>query len=104
MAKWSPRFEEALIVLIKDWLKHKGKSQADLGKSLKASSSRMPALLEVLQKDYFVGGLPKVAEKLCEIENHWDEPKEDSIERKVKSDPFNQLDLLLEELQVNCDN
>ena len=53
MAKWNSQIEEELTILIKDWLKQKGKTQKDLRKILNASSDRMPTLIEVLKKEYF---------------------------------------------------
>ena len=64
MPQWSDEIEEELILLLKDWLKAQGRTQADLKKSLDAVSTRMPALLEVLKKEFMNGGLPKVAECL----------------------------------------
>ena len=71
MPKWTQKLEEDLTLLIKDWLKHNGKTQVDLREHLKTNSSRMPALIESLRKEYSLGGIPKVAQKLCEIENDW---------------------------------
>ena len=106
MTKWNKQIEEELTLLIKDWLKNKGRTQLDLRESLQASSSRMPALLEVLRKEYSLGGIPKIAERLCSIETDWAQQETLSPEdqESMKSDPFNQLDLLLEELQGNCKN
>ena len=50
MESWTTKSEEDLTLLIKDWLKAQNRTQADLGKSLQSSSSRMPALIEVLKK------------------------------------------------------
>ena len=106
MTKWNKEIEEELTLLVKDWLKNKGRTQLDLRESLEASSSRMPALLEVLRKEYALGGIPKIAERLCSIENDWaqQETLRPEDQENMKSDPFNQLDLLLEELQGNCKN
>tara|TARA_B100000700_G_C14903010_1_gene788296 strand:- start:269 stop:589 length:321 start_codon:yes stop_codon:yes gene_type:complete len=106
MHKWSPEIEKELTSLVKDWLKNKRKSQVDLKESLCANSSRMPSLMEILQKEYSFGGIPKVAEKLCSIEKDWNQqnndPKEDH--QQEKNDPFNQLDLILEELKDDFNN
>tara|TARA_Y100001968_G_C19333838_1_gene705730 strand:- start:408 stop:728 length:321 start_codon:yes stop_codon:yes gene_type:complete len=106
MKKWTKEIEEELTLLVKDWLKNKGRTQVDLRESLQASSSRMPALLEVLRKEYSLGGIPKIAERLCSIENDWmkQETPRPEDQQSIKSDPFNQLDLLLEELQGNLKN
>ena len=51
MAAWTPELEAELSQLLKDWLKQQGRTQADLRRSLKAVSTRMPALLEVLERN-----------------------------------------------------
>ncbi len=99
MKKWSQQTEEELAQLIKDWLKQQGRTQSDLRNSLKADSSRMPALLEVLQREYLSGGFPRVANRLCSIEASWSQSKLDIKDDSVESDPFSQLDLLLEEMK-----
>ncbi|WP_320664197.1 hypothetical protein [Prochlorococcus sp. MIT 1223] len=104
MIKWSKDLEEKLTFLIKDWLKHRGKTQADLKESLKASSSRMPNLIEVLKADFKKGGIATIAERLCSIESNWINPQQEINNNQEESDPFNQLDLLLEELRENINN
>jgi len=107
MPKWTQDLKEELTLLIKDWLKHNGKTQIDLREHLGANSSRMPALLESLKKEYSLGGIPKVAQKLCEVENDWSlqtqNNKENLSAEKESTDPFNQLDLILEELREDSD-
>ena len=49
MAKWSEQIENELTLLIKDWLKAQGRTQADLRKSLEAVSSRMASLVDELK-------------------------------------------------------
>ena len=49
MSGWTPEFEADLTLLLKDWLKQQGRTQADLRRNLRAVSTRMPALLEVLE-------------------------------------------------------
>tara|TARA_B100000700_G_scaffold267666_1_gene307670 strand:+ start:91 stop:411 length:321 start_codon:yes stop_codon:yes gene_type:complete len=106
MEKWTNETEEKLTLLIKEWLKNQGRTQVDLKESLQALSSRMPALIEVLKKEYSLGGIAKVAEKLCSIENDWSQEEQFNKvnQEHSKNDPFNQLDLLLEELQEDCKN
>ena len=67
MPQWSTQIEEDLTLLLKDWLKAQGRTQADLRTSLQAVSTRMPALIDVLKKEYMKGGLPKIASLLCTI-------------------------------------
>ena len=104
MKSWSLKFEEDLTLLIKDWLKHKGKTQADLSHSLNAESTRMPALLDVLKKEFSKGGMSKLIERLCIIEEDWSinikQVKGDQT--KVSKDPLGQLDLLIEEILEDC--
>ena len=108
MSKWSKEIEEELTLLLKDWLKAQGRTQADLRKSLKASSSRMPALLEAIQIEYRKGGLPNVAAHLCSIEKSWVNSQQPEIETEEKNlessvDPFGQLDLLIEKIREDCE-
>lgn len=102
MSKWSSQIEEELTLLIKDWLKQQGRTQADLRRSLQAVSTRMPALLEVLEKEHRLGGMPQVAERLCEVEAKWAETNSSPSENATNADPFNQLDLLLQEIRDDC--
>lgn len=109
MTKWSEQIEEELALLIKDWLKAQGRTQADLQKSLKAFSMRMPALLEVLKKEYKQGGLPNVASLLCKVEENWSTHKQTEENEGTHllnrpKDPFDQLDLLIEEIREDCDS
>lgn len=97
--------EEELVVVLKDWLKHQGRTQADLRRSLKATSTRMPALIEVLEREHRLGGLPKLAARLCAIEADWErnpasgEGQTDLKSNNDEADPFGQLDLLLQEIR-----
>ena len=111
MPKWSEQLEDELTLLLKDWLKAQGRTQADLRKSLNADSTRMPALVDVLKHEYIQGGLPKIASCLCAIERQWADKIEheavqldhnDLLEQSI--DPFGQLDLLLEEIREDCEN
>ena len=70
-ARWSKDIEEDLILLIKDWLKHIGRTQSELCQSLNLPSARMPTLIESLKKDFNSGGIPKIANRLCEVEELW---------------------------------
>ena len=105
MKNWSPKIEEELSLLIKDWLKQHGRTQADLRQSLQADSSRMPALLDVLKEEYAKGGLPKIVSKLITVEESWcnQQPLERTEEGLERRDPFGQLDFLLEEIKKDCD-
>lgn len=99
MESWTKETEEELTLLIKDWLKGQGRTQSDLGKSLKANSSRMPALIEVLKEEFKKGGMAFVASKLCLIERGWVTGKESQSESNDNPDPFSQLDFILQELK-----
>lgn len=57
MSGWSPDFENDLTQLLKDWLKSQGRTQADLRRSLRAASTRLPSILEVLERDYKAQGI-----------------------------------------------
>ncbi|KGG15017.1 MULTISPECIES: hypothetical protein [unclassified Prochlorococcus] len=102
MEKWNQNIEKEISLLIKDWLKQKGKTQKDLRIILKAGSDRMPALMEVLKEKYRSGGLAELAGVLCDIEQRWSESNSTNEEEKKAEDPFGQLDLLLEEIKEDC--
>tara|TARA_Y100001968_G_scaffold320056_1_gene352496 strand:- start:256 stop:579 length:324 start_codon:yes stop_codon:yes gene_type:complete len=104
MTKWDEATEEELTLLIKDWLKQQGKTQADLKTSLEAISSRMPALIDALKKEYYIGGLPQLARKLCFIEETWSKSHSDPDNKKEPlEDPFGQLDLLVKEIKEDLE-
>ncbi len=99
MAKWSKNTEEEIMLLIKDWLKHQGKTQKNLKESLHSDSERINSLLDSLSEEYASGGLPKLVNKLCSIEEAWIEGNTNKSLSRTDEDPFSQLDLLLEELK-----
>jgi len=103
MSSWSPKLEEDLVNLLKDWLKQRGRTQADLRISLQAASTRMPAILDVLKKEYREGGMHKLVAKLCSIEEQWSTNLPKTTDNKSSEDRFGQLDLLLQEIRDDCD-
>ncbi len=107
MSQWSEQIEEELTLLLKEWLKSQGRTQADLKRSLKADSSRVQSLLKILKKDFTKSGLPEVAARLCMVEEEWANSANPQIKKEVNRledpiDPCDQLDLLLEELREDC--
>ena len=104
MSGWTPEFEADLTLLLKDWLKQQGRTQADLRRNLRAVSTRMPALLEVLEREHNMRGLAGLADRLCSVEAEWHgQPSADSVGAKTaEDDPFGQLDLLLQEIRDDC--
>jgi hypothetical protein len=94
-----------LQAFLKDWLRHAGRTQADLRRALRASSIRMPVLLEELSRLYGRDGLIGLAERLCEIESLWQgEDLAGEDEQQVPlglQDSLGQLDLLLEEIRLD---
>ena len=102
MEKWNSQIELEITQLVKDWLKQKGKTQKDLRKILNADSERMPAMIKILKKEYSSGGLPKLASLLCSIEEKWSNKSKNTEQAEFSTDPFSQLDLLLEEIQEDC--
>ena len=104
MSGWTPEFEADLTLLLKDWLKHQGRTQADLRRNLRAVSTRMPALLEVLEREHKLRGLAGLADRLCTVEAEWHgQPLSDSAGvATAEDDPFGQLDLLLQEIRDDC--
>jgi hypothetical protein len=91
---------EDLQAFLKDWLRHCGRTQADLRRALRAPSIRMPVLVEELERIQSEGGLPSLVERLCEIEGRW-QNAEDSDDENLDSvqDSFSQLDMLLQEIR-----
>ena len=99
MSHWTNKLEEELTLLLKEWLKAQGRTQSDLSKSLNSESSRMPAILDVLKREHRTGGMPHIVAKLCSIENDWSNGTTNSYQIKENTDPFGQLDLILQELK-----
>ena len=104
MSGWTPEFEADLTLLLKDWLKQQGRTQSDLRRNLRAVSTRMPALLEVLEREHKMRGLAGLADRLCAVEAEWHgQPSKDSVDgASTEDDPFGQLDLLLREIRDDC--
>jgi hypothetical protein len=95
---------EDLQAFLKDWLRHCGRTQADLRRALRASSIRMPVLVEELERIQATGGLPSLVERLCEIEGRWQsevdhDESEDGDRADSVLDSFSQLDMLLQEIR-----
>ncbi|MCP9883237.1 hypothetical protein KBY65_12265 [Cyanobium sp. Alchichica 3B3-8F6] len=94
---------EDLQTFLKDWLRHTGRTQADLRRALQAGSIRMPVLLEVLQRTYSRDGLPGLADQLCRVEELWqsedDAGGSDDAGLPGLEASLGQLDLLLQEIR-----
>ena len=91
---WSKDIEEELILLIKDWLKQTGRTQSELCQTLNLPSARMPTLIESLKKDFNSGGIPKIANRLCEVEELWKNGGEGKTKKGLELNSSGQLDLL----------
>ena len=91
---WTTELEEDLILLIKDWLKQTGKTQSELCQSLNLPSARIQTLIDFLKKDFISGGIPKVANRLCEIEELWIKDEGKNSKMKLDLNTSAQLDLL----------
>ncbi len=91
---WSKDIEEELILLIKDWLKQTGRTQSELCQTLNLPSARMPTLIESLKKDFNAGGIPKIANRLCEVEELWINNGEEKKKNSFELNSSGQLDLL----------
>ena len=102
MNKWNKEIEEEVTLLVKDWLKQKNKTQKDLKRILNASSERMPVLIDTLKLEYSTGGLSQLLKVLCAAEEYWEQGNQIKQSEEIISDPFGQLDLLLEELKEDC--
>ena len=92
--RWSKDIEEDLILLIKDWLKQTGRTQSELCQTLNLPSARMPTLIESLKKDFNSGGIPKIANRLCEVEELWLKSGEMKKKKNFELNSSGQLDLL----------
>ena len=92
--RWSKDIEEDLILLIKDWLRQTGRTQSELCQSLNLPSARMPALIDSLKKDFNSGGIPKIANRLCEVEELWTNGGEEKTKKSFELNSSGQLDLL----------
>ena len=105
MATLTSEQRDDLQAFIKDWLRHAGRTQADLRRALQASSIRMPVLMELLEATYASQGLSGLAAQLCGIEDRWqDEDDWQESEKPVPSldDSLGQLDLLLREIRMDA--
>ena len=91
---WSKDIEENLVLLIKDWLRQTGRTQSELCHSLNLPSARMPTLIESLKKDFRSGGIPKIANRLCEVQELWGSYKGASTKESSELNSSEQLDLL----------
>ena len=91
---WSKEIEEDLILLIKDWLRQTGRTQSELCHKLNLPSARMPTLIESLKKDFSSGGIPKIANRLCEVEELWRNDDEEKTNKSAELNMSGQLDLL----------
>ena len=94
-----------LQAFLKDWLRHSGRTQADLRRALRASSIRMPVLLEELARVHSRDGLAGLAQRLCEIESLW-QGEDQGIDGDDQApisldDSLGQLDLLLQEIRLD---
>ena len=99
----NPDQVEDLQAFLKDWLRHTGRTQADLRRALRAASIRMPVLLEALQDVYQAHGLVGMVDRLCSIEAIWQEEDQGGgpsrLDEDDAGDSFGQLDLLLQEIR-----
>ena len=103
MTSLSEQQLEDLQVFLKDWLRHTGRTQADLRRALQASSIRMPVLLEVLQHTYSQQGPVGLAERLCAVEERWQQEDGAPVLAPggIPQADLGQLDLLLQEIRAD---
>ena len=92
--RWSKDIEEDLVLLIKDWLRQTGRTQSELCQSLHLPSARMPTLIESLKKDFNSGGIPKIVNRLCKIEELWEHGGGEKTKKIFNLNSPGQLDLL----------
>ena len=92
--RWSKDMEEDLILLIKDWLRQVGKTQSELCQSLNLPSARIQTLIDFLKKDFISGGIPQIANRLCEIDAFWHGGEGPKSTKNIELNTSAQLDLL----------
>ena len=63
-------------------------------KTLNLPSARMPTLIESLKKDFNSGGIPKIANRLCEVEELWANGEGGKTKKSFELNSSGQLDLL----------
>ncbi|QPN66592.1 hypothetical protein [Synechococcus sp. CBW1006] len=95
---------EDLQSFLKDWLRHAGRNQADLRRALRAASIRMPVLVDVLEQIHHADGLTGLAERLCGIEELWQQEDQGvdpqaTVGHSALDDQLGELDLLLREIR-----
>lgn len=90
---------DQLQQLLRDWLRHNGRTQSDLRRALRATSIRMPVLVDALHRIYRLEGVAGLAGTLCDIEERWqsDGPPPDRDDDPEAA--LGQLDLLLAEIR-----
>ena len=91
---WSKEIEEELILLIKDWLRQVGKTQSELCQSLNLPSARMQTLIDFLKKDFISGGIPQIANRLCEIDEFWNGGEGPKLKKNIDNIPNYLRDLI----------
>ena len=91
---WSKDIEEDLVLLIKDWLRQTGRTQSELCQTLNLPSARMPTLIESLKQDFNSGGIPQIANRLCEVEELWTNGEGGKTKKSFELNSSGQLDLL----------
>lgn len=108
MATLSAEQLDDLQSFLKDWLRHAGRTQADLRRSLRAGSVRMPVLVDALHRTYSRGGLIELVSQLCAIEAEWHGEDQAAVLTQLGegaelpsalSGSLEQLDLLLQEIR-----
>lgn len=106
MAALSSEQREELQAFLKDWLRHAGRSQADLRRALRVSSVRMPVLIDALDRTYSQGGIVELVHRLCAIEAAWHSEDQAAVLQGLEPGSvapadlgLEQLDLLLQEIR-----
>ena len=103
MASFTAEQLDDLQAFLKDWLRHSGRTQADLRRALRAASIRMPVLIEELARIHQREGLSGLADRLCAIDALWqttDQGQDPAEAGGDLSESLGQLDLLLQEIRL----
>ena len=93
MSKLSQQEEKELITFIKNWLKAHGFTQKDLANELNIKSSRTSEISQKFKEFYKKGGVFNIVKNLIRIEQNWLNNIQAKSQEKIKSQPYDQLDI-----------
>ena len=93
MSRLSQQEEKELIAFTKNWLKAHGFTQKDLANELNIKSSRTTEISQKFKEFYKKGGVFNIVKNLIRIEQNWLNNIQAKSQEKIKSQPYDQLDI-----------